>query len=220
MKILATALVLLAAPLASLPAQQMDMEMRMKWALAELVHYDVVAEYSAPTSTLIDGGYKTAVKDRFELSFDYAPTKVSVVGKPAFKNVASTVSNVYEGVCRQPEVNGPYEHLEVLDTKPAMGTVDLTIKRTFPAGGTPFVNEEGKCGLRPAAARVETVTHSIPVIPGTFFATPSLAPKHVRIGEKASETNTVTIGKDEKTIVVDDSAVNGWKYTYTLKIAK
>lgn len=196
---------------------QMDMELRMKWATAELVHYDVAAEYSAPTPVL--ARHKTAVKDRFELSFDYVPLKVAIVGKPIFKNSVSTVSTVFEDVCMQPQVNGPYEHLDIIDAKPGMGALELTIKRTFPPGARPGINETtGKCELTPVEGKVDTLAYQIPVIPGTVFGTPMLAPGHVRIGESASENNTVTIGKDQKTIVVD--AGNGWKYTYSLRIAK
>jgi hypothetical protein len=192
-------------------------------ARGELDLVDAVAAqkcipWRAASRVALAGGQQTSVKDRFEVGFDYIPMQAAIAGKPLFKNAASTVSAVYEGVCRQPEVAGAYEHLDVVDAKPARGSIELTIKRTFPSGGIPFVNEEGKCGLRPAAAKIDTVTHTIPVIPGTFFGTPALAPKHVLIGESASETNTVTIGKDQKTIVVVDE--KGWKYTYTLRIAK
>jgi hypothetical protein len=94
------------------PQDQMDMELRMKWATAELVHYDVVAEYAAPTPVLTS--HKTAVKDRFEVGFDYVPLKVAIVGTPVFKNSVSTVSNVFDEVCMPLKVNGPYEHLYTL----------------------------------------------------------------------------------------------------------
>lgn len=204
--------------LAAAVQDQMDMELRMKWAMAELVHYDVVAEYSAPTRVI--AGFKTGVKDRFEVSFDYVPLKSSVTGKPVFKNAVSTVTNVFEGApCMQVEALGPYEHLDIMDAKPTLGALELTIKRTFPAGRLPKINEvTGQCEFSGTEAKVETLTHAITVILGTVFGAPALAPKHVRIGESASEDNTVTVGKDQKTIVVDSAT--GWKYTYTLRIVK
>ena len=206
------------ASLAAGQQDQMDMDVYMKWAKAELIHYDVVAEYSAQTPVL--EGYKTAVKDRFELSFDYIPVKVSITGKPVFKNATSTVSSASEGaVCLQLEALGPYEHLDILEVKPGFAALELRIRRTFPAGRIPGRSDTtGKCGFTTSAAKVETMTHAIPAIPGTVFGDPSLAPKSVLIGESASQTNTVTVGKDEKTIVVVDE--KGWKYTYSLRIAK
>jgi hypothetical protein len=213
---------LVAASVASLAAAQQDMniELYMKWGQAELVHYDVVAEYSAKTRVL--EGYKTAVTDRFELSFDAAPQKLSVIGKPVFKNTVSTMSKDFvDALCLPLEAIGPYEHLDIIDAKPAFGSLELTIKRSFPAGRIPGRSEmTGQCSYRSTLDKVETLEFSVPIILGIAFAAPSLAPKHVKIGESASQTSNVIVGKDEKTIIVDDIATNGWKYTYTLKFVK
>jgi hypothetical protein len=214
-------------------AQQIDPELLMKWSTAEVIHYDVVAEYSRVTEIMTGGSLgqwkAAAVKDRFEISFDVSPATATFVGKPVFKNLPSTVSKVFEGTpCQPPKVDGPYEHLEVIDVKTGLGQLELTAKRVYPAGASPYpyqcdragLDEKNACSLEAIAAKTVTVTHVIPAIPGKFLVMADLAPKHVRIGENVSETNTVTIGKDEKTIVVDDTATNGWKYTYTIRIAK
>ena len=70
-----------------------NMELFMKWAAAEIVHYDVVGEYSAPTVILdaaggLPGGKgrgvdRVVVKDRFEASFDWGPV-AGLVGRPVF----------------------------------------------------------------------------------------------------------------------------------------
>jgi hypothetical protein len=213
------------APVAS--AQDIDPELFMKWAAAEVVHYDVVAEYSGVTVTLTGGKgawrswNQSAVKDRFEISFDWNPAKLTLVGTPVYRNSPSNASKVFEGACQQPVFDGPYEHLEIVGVTFSLpGELHLSAKRMFPAGAQPNLGDNGRCGLEAVAAKTEMVTHSVPIIPGTALVMPHLAPKHVRIGEKVSETNTVAIGTDQKTIVVDDTATNGWKYTYTLRIVK
>jgi hypothetical protein len=204
-------------------AQGFDPELFMKWAQAEVVHYDVVAEYSGVTVTLTGGKgsmkswNQSAVKDRFEISFDFNPAKLMLVGTPVFRNSPSTASKVFEGACQQPVFNGPYEHLEIVGvTFSFPGELQLTAKRMFPAGAAPNQNEVGRCGLEAVAAKTETVTHLLPVILGQVLVMPAAGPSEVRIGEGSS--GKVTIGKDQKTIVVDNAG--GWKYTYTLRIAK
>jgi hypothetical protein len=207
-------------PLAAGDRQQVDMELYMRWAQAQLVHYDVVADYSGQTPILV-GAAKASVKDRFEVSFDYVPMSGTITGKPVFKNVVTTFSTVFEVVCAKPQVNGPYEHLDIVDTKPAKTTLELTIKRSFPSGALPGRSDTtGECGLGPVAAHVETLVDKIPAIPGMFFAMPGKTPTHIQIGEHSSQTGAVTFAKDGKTIVVDDTATNGWKYTYTVTIVE
>ena len=205
-------------------AQGLDPEMLIKWTRATVVHYDVVAEYSRGTQILTGGSFgrwrETAVKDRFEVSFDWNPTINAFVGKPVFKNAPSTVGSVFEGACRQPKVDGLYEHLEILEAKGGHLELELTIRRMYPGGASPYLNENGVCGMEALAPKTVTATHVLGVVPGSAFAAPQFAPKHVRVGEQPSATGAVTVGKDEKTIVVDDTATNGWKYTYTLKIVK
>jgi len=216
--ILVTLIAASAVSLAARRQDQMDMELRMKWALAELIHYDVVAEYSAKTPVL--AGYKTAVTDRFEVSFDYFPQKASFADKPVFKNNVSTVSKDFEGAaCMHLEALGAYEHLDTVAVKAGLGVLEMTIKRSFPAGRIPRQNEvSGECEFRTSAAKVETLTHLIPMIPGTFFATPGIDVGALRIGEPASGANKTTVGKDGKTMVV--VAQSGWKYTYTVTLVK
>ena len=204
-------------------AQEFDPELFMKWAQAEVVHYDVVAEYSGVTVTLTGGKgawrswNQSAVKDRFEISFDWYFSKLTLVGTPVYRNSPSTASKVFEGACQQPVFNGPYEHLDIVGVKFSLpGELLLTANRMFPAGAQPNLGDNGRCGLEAIAAKTETVTHLVPIIPGTLLVMPNTAPKQIRIGEGG--VGKMTIGKDEKTIVVDDA--NGWKYTYTLRIVK
>lgn len=223
-------IVALFAPVAFV--QQMDPELLMKWATAEVIHYDVVAEYSAPTSILsngsaglpgkVSGSDRVAVKDRFEISVDAGRAHIGVVGKPAIRNFPSTVAaNPFEGACRQPPpISGAYDHIEVLDYKYEVNSLVLTTKRTYPAGSVPLLNEVGVCGLHPVAARTETVIHHLPLIEGTLLAMPASGARF-RVGDEdsGSAPNRLIVQPDGKTAVLDDSS-RGWKYTYTLKIVK
>lgn len=190
-------------------AQDIDAELLLKWGGAQTVHYDVVAEY-AGEMTILRGsnrwGGEALVKDRFEVSFDWSPVQTKLVGKPVFKNFPSTVPpDIFARSCAQPPITGNYDHVEITDVKPSVLGLELAVKRTYPAGQIPYLNEVGKCGLIASPAKTETLTHEIIPPSGTFFATPHLAPKNV------------TVGKDGKTIVVVDKD-KGWKYTYTLRI--
>jgi len=222
----------LGLPLSSAAVSGQDFELRMKWALAEIVHYDIVGEYSAPVEILSapggtgdgkgSGVNRVTVKDRFEVSLDWAPTQVSLVGKPVFKNYPSTVaSNLFEGACQQaPPLSGSYDHIEIIDFKVVLAELELSTRRTFPGGSVPVLNEMGRCGLIPVAAKTETVMHRLPILLGTLFATPELAPTNTRVGDAGTSAATkLIVGRDGKTMVLDDSS-RGWKYTYTLKIVK
>jgi hypothetical protein len=213
-------------------ARDQDMELRMKWALAEDVHYDVVAEYSAPTEILgpvnesqgrWSGASKAPVADRFEISFDMSPMTRTPIGKVAFKNYPSVVGpGLFAGACQQPPpLKGSYEHLEVVEATVEGTDVVLTTTRTFPEGSVPITNETVPCALHVAPATTRTLTHRVVVIPGTFLATPALAPTNIAtVGEEnSSAPNKVIVAGDGKTMVLDNSA-RGWKYTYTLRIVK
>lgn len=173
---------------------QEQVEAMLKWGMAEVVHYDVVAEYSGQTMIPAFRDW-VAVKDRFEISFDWSPTKLTLVGKPAFKNFPSTVPpRAFPGACQQPPpLSGGYEHFDIVDMKlESIGGLELTVKRTFPAGAIPVVGETGNCALRAVAAGTETMTHGVLIPQGINLVMPETA------GEN------ITVLKDGKTIVLDD----------------
>lgn len=215
-----------------IPALAQNPEQLLKWAGAQVIHYDVVAEYSAPTSIIrpegglpgkVSGAYETVVKDRFEISFDYSPTQVAVIGKPVFGNSASVVApGLFAGACRQPPpVTGTYDHLEVVDVGTEPNGLVLTTKRTYVAGSVPLLNEVAVCGLHPVPAMTAMVTHRVPILPGTYIAMPQIAAtaRNMVGDEGSSAPNKVIVGTDGKTMILDDSE-RGWKYTYTLRITK
>ena len=213
-------------------AHTQNPEELMKWGLAEVVHYDIVGEYAAPTMIVAPGGGlpgmwsgsdRVAVTDRFEISLDAGRAHIGVVGKPVIRNFPSTMAaKVFEGACRQPPpLSGRYEHIEVIDYKYGINELDLTTKRTYPGASVPLTNEVGHCGLHPVPGRTDTVTHRLPVIEPTFLAMPGALRSASRIGDvdTPSAPNKVTVQPDGKTLIVDDSS-RGWKYTYTLRIVK
>ena len=192
-----------------------------KWASAQMVHYDVVAEFAGPANVMVTtvpviGGaltYSAQVQDRFEVGFDWSPTSMELMGKPTFKNFASSLPKGTppgrEG-CASPKPAGTYEHADVTDAKngPAgSNALVLSLKRTQAAGAVPYVNENGCNNWANAAATVVTTTLGMQVPPGMYLAMPQAA------------GNTITVGTDGKTMVLDDKASN-WKYTYTLRIVK
>jgi len=213
---LTAAVVAFAQPL---PAQ--DMDEFMKWAAAEDVHYDVVAEYTglakvlvAPDDSRAVAGYEAAVTDRYEVSFDWNPTQMAMIGEPRFKNFPSTTTNDLPGgsmfgmACPSPKIEGSYEHMDVVAAKagmPGSNSIEVTGNRTHPPGQVAFAGE-GPCNnWQPMPGRIESVTDGVFVPPGSYFAMSGMADSNTRVD---SANHVIT--------VINQSS--GWKYTYTLRI--
>ena len=211
----------LAILVSTVRAQNID-EMA-KWTSAEVVHYDVVAEYTGTTPVLVPikgapvTSYPTQVKDRYEIGFDWNPTEMTMVGKPVFKNFPSTLpvgtparSSFNAQTCPQPRMTGSYDHVEVIGAKTGMlgsNSLELSVKRTYPAGAIPYATEVPGCtNWADAPAKIDTVTEGLFVPPGMYLAMPAAA------------APGMTIGKDGKTINFQDKL--GWAYVYTLRIVK
>ncbi len=211
----------LAVLVPSIRAQNID-EMA-RWTSAEVVHYDVIAEYTGSTAVLVAikgapvTSYPTQVKDRYEIGFDWSPTEMTMVGKPVFKNFPSTLpvgtparSSFNAQACPQPRMTGSYDHVEVIGAKTGMlgsNSLELTVKRTYPAGAIPYATEVPGCSnWAEALATIDTVTEGLFVPPGMYLAMPAAA------------APGMTIGKDGKTINLQDK--RGWSFTYTLRIVK
>lgn len=207
-------------PVSSVGAQQsaQAIEDMVKWQTANAVHYDVVAEYTGTTAILMPpagapvGPYRAQVKDHYEISFDWNPGSMEMVGKPVFKNFPATLPSgtpggtMFQQACPPPKVNGTYDHVEVVGAKTGMmgtNSLELSVKRTFPAGSVPYA-AEGPCNnWLDVPAKTETTTSGMLVPPGMYFAMPSAMPSNL------------TLGKDGKTMTLRD---NEWTYTYTLRI--
>ena len=202
-------------------AQNVD-EM-VRWTSAEVVHYDVVAEFTGETAILVPNkgapvtSYSTQVKDRYEIGFDWNPIEMTMVGKPVFKNYPSTLPggtparpSFNAQTCPQPKIAGSYDHVEVLAAKTGMmgsNSLELSVKRSFPAGAIPYATEMPGCvNWADAPAKIDTVTEGLFVPPGMYLAMPAAA------------APGMTIGKDGKTINFQNKL--GWAYTYTLRIVK
>jgi hypothetical protein len=68
----------------------------MKWSAAEIVHYDVLADFSGEVEIMRAQGtpYRTQVKDRVEVGFDWNQNETKLVGTPVVKNFPTTVGAV------------------------------------------------------------------------------------------------------------------------------
>lgn len=204
------------------PVGAQDMDAMMKWTVAEVVHYDVVAEFAGSTFVLkapagaAVPGYTTQVKDRYEMGFDWSPSKMALVGAPTFRNFPATLPNGMPGGtsmgrgCPPPKVNGTFDFVEIVGAKtglPGSNSLQLSTARNYPAGSVPYALD-GPCALwLDLAKNTQPVSMGMIVPPGMYFAMPAAAGK------------TITVGKDGKTMTLVDKA-NGWTYTYTLRIVK
>ena len=100
--------------------------------------------------------------------------------------------------------------MEVIGAKTGMlgsNSLELSVKRTYPAGAIPYATEVPGCtNWADTPAKIDTVTEGLFVPPGMYLGMPAAAPAGM------------TIGKDGKTITLQDKL--GWAYTYTLRIVK
>jgi len=209
--IITLAALLLTMGMVSARAQQPDMDLMMKWSSVAVIHYDVVAEYAGETEILRGPRGFThflQVKDRVNVVFDWNQNETKLAGTPIIKNSPTTVSpGTPKTGCPPVRVDGAYEFADVTAAKGVENSpvLELTAKRTFPAGAIPYPGQHatGTCGdaWDESAARSEIVTLGIIVVPAMYFAMPRVAPAGT------------TVGKDGKTIT---SVQNGWTYTYTM----
>ena len=199
------------SPAAPLSAQ--DLEAMLKWSQAEAIHYDVVAEYAGATPTLSTRGAPVGIApsqitDRYEISFDWSPTSMAMVGKATWKNFPTNVPEMSGGKCPAPKITGSYDHIEVVDAKtglPASNSLELSIKRSYPAAVMTYPNENGVCTPLEVPAGTTMDKEGLIVPLGMYFAMPQAVPANI------------TVGKDGKTMTLKDRE---WTYTYTLRIVK
>jgi len=202
-------------------ARAQDPNDMMKWVMAEVIHYDVVAAYSGDAVIMTSDGdppvrYSTRVTDRFEMGFDWNPSTMSLVGVPTFRNFPSALPDGTPGFismgiqCPGPKVNSPYDHFEVTGaTAGAMGSnsLELSLTRTYAAGSVAFANEYGCENWAETSDTSDVVTHGIFVPPGMYLAMP----------KETLAANITVSGPDA--IVIEDEKT-GWQYTYSLKVKK
>jgi hypothetical protein len=206
MTLLATSLALGATPIT---AQQPDLDLMAKWSGADVVHYDVVAEFSGETEILRANGvaYQAPVKDRIEVGFDWNQLEMKLVGTPVIKNFPTTTAQGKAlPPCPLPRVTGAYEHATATAASSVAynPVVNLAATRAFPTGAMPHRDELG-CGTTwdEVAAKSEPAGVSVLVLPSLYLAMPAAAGA------------SVTVGKDGKTMT---STISGWTYTYTLSM--
>jgi hypothetical protein len=198
-------------------AQAPNVELMMKWAAVDIVHYATVGEYSGEPTILtsVKGSTRKArVADRVEFGFDWDPKQYKVVGVPTLKNFPSTlVSLTAVTGGPPPKMTGAYEHFDLMSVKGGGAPViDLAIKTTYPAGAVPLANDvpPAPCGSSwdNATARSASSTMQIIVPPTMYFGAP------MAMGEGGS------ISKDGKSFIFADMNKSGWTWTYTLTPVK
>lgn len=192
-----------------------ELQAMLKWQQAQTIRYDVVAEYKGETAVVEMPGNspvgpsRVLVADRYEISFDWNPNEMAMAGNAVLKNFPATLpAEMPSGKCGSLKLAGPYDHVEVLSaqTGPAgSNSVQLSIKRTFPAAALSYANEKGVCTPLTVPAATSTDVAGVVVPLGLFFAIPSAVPSNI------------TVGKDGRTMTLKDRE---WTYTYTLRIVK
>ena len=201
------------ASLASAQGQP-DLQAMLKWQTAQIIHYHVVAEYAGATATLAKppnapvGAGNSQVTDRFEIGFDWDPASMAMIGKATVKNFPSKASPIPAGKCAAPTLSGSYDHVEVLDVKTgpaASNSLELSVRRTYPAGVITYPNEKDICTRLAIPARTDIDKAGVLVPLGLFFVMPQAVPANI------------TVGKDGRTMTLKDRE---WTYTYTLRILK
>jgi hypothetical protein len=196
-------------------AQAQNMEAMMKWTTAQVVRYDVVAEYKGQTSIASIppnspiSKYDAQVVDRYEIGFNWNPQSMAMEGAPTIRNLPTSLpTGVPAGKCGAPQLTGAYDHAEVTGAKtglPGSNSLALSIKRSYPAVAFQLPNEKGVCTPLNAPAKADMQTSGIVVPPGMYFAMPAAKPANI------------TVDGDGKTMTLKQKE---WTYTYTMRIVK
>lgn len=191
-----------------------DLEAMLKWQQAQVIHYDVVAQFRGDTSILEVprnspiGAMRAAVADRYEISFDWDPNAMAMVGEAVIRNFPATLPDgAPAGKCGPPKFTGSYDD-EVVSAKtgvPGSNSLELTVKSSYPSAALAYANEKDVCTplTVPSASRSDVRGLLVPL--GMFFAMPAAVPENL------------TVGKDGKTMTLKEG---NWTYTYTLRIAR
>lgn len=185
---------------------QFDGEVMAKWAAVEIVHFEVVGEIADKHVQIppTDADLYADVVDRVALSFDWNKHKNDFVGVPKFENHAGKVSNLVgmgDG-CPAGEINGPYEHFDILEVKRMDGgSIELVGKRVHPETS---VAESCGAGRRiyPGAETPQT----------QYIAPPD--PMMFAYAKMLPADGPLKITPDGKSIVMT-AQNNNWVWTFT-----
>ncbi|MFL6578106.1 MAG: hypothetical protein ACJ8MR_15890 [Povalibacter sp.] len=185
-------------------AQEMDMNVMMKWASADVIRYHIVGVYQDRINIASDGSSLADVTDGLIVDLTWQLSKSKLVGQPTFQNVKTVIKNLSdrESNCLPPVPKGPYEHYDVLSIKEDMaGALELQVRTSYPE-----VEVVQFCtGSRKSVpAKMETRPEPFGVVSPVIF------------GMELPDSGDVHISQDKKSIVTTQ---NGWTWTLTPSIA-
>jgi hypothetical protein len=194
---------LLAPPLASAQAPQMDMDAMMKWASADLIRYHIVGVYQGKPNIASDGAGRADVSDRVVIDFTWKLSEMKLVGQPTFQNTKSTVTNPvdYEPKCLVPILKGEYEHYELLGIKDGLsGMLEFQVQTSYPVVE---VAQFCTASRKSVPAKKEISSEQFVVVSPVSFGMP------------LPDSDDLRISKDKKSLIMKK---DGWTWTYTPSI--
>lgn len=185
-------------------AQQMDMNVMMKWASADVIRYHIVGVYQDKTYIASDGAGQADITDGLVADLTWQLSTSKLVGKPTFQNVKTVVRNVAdrEPKCLPPVMKGAYEHYDVLSIKEDMaGALELQVRTSYPEVEIAQFCTDGR---KAVPAKTETRPEPFGVVSPVIFGMP------------LTDSDNVKISPDKKSII---TWKDGWTWTLTPSIA-
>lgn len=195
------------ALLQSAPAAAQDMAAMEKWAKVEIVHYEVVGEFTRKHVQIppTDADLYADVFERVTLFFDWNKKKGVIVGTPTIRNDAARVSNLVgmEKKCPTGKLNGPYEHFDVVEIRQAKPreALELVGKRIHP---DTMVADSCNSKLR--------LFKGATVAAKEYIGPPD--PQALAMAGMIPKDGPITVTPDGKSIVMK-ALNNNWIWTYT-----
>ncbi|MBX3675959.1 MAG: hypothetical protein KF853_02945 [Rhodocyclaceae bacterium] len=195
------------ALLQSAPAAAQDMAAMQKWEKVEIVHYEVVGEFTRKHVQIppTDADLYADVFERVTLSFDWNKKKGVIVGTPTIKNDAARVSNLMgmDKKCPTGKLNGPYEHFDVVEIRQAKPreALELVGKRIHP---DTMVADSCNSKLR--------LFKGATVAAKEYIGPPD--PQALAMAGMIPKDGPITVTPDGKSIVMK-ALNNNWIWTYT-----
>lgn len=188
-------------------AQLFDEKEMAKWSNAEVVHYEIVGEFSRKQVQIppTDADLYADVTERVRISLDWNRTSKKIVGTPKIINEPGTLAKItgLDAKCPAGKVNGPYEHFDVSEIRPMAGmpeTLELIGKRIHPETQ---VAESCSSKLRRYKGAVKPVTE--------FIGIPDAIGLAIRMNPAQGG---VRLSPDFKSIVVSGQN-SSWVWTFT-----
>jgi hypothetical protein len=184
-------------------AQQMDMDVMMRWGSADVIQYHIVGDYQAETTIASDGSGRADATDQVVIDLTWKLSEAKLVGTPTFQNAKSAVANLHdaEPSCLAPVLKGEYEHYELQGIKEGLaGALEFEVLTIYPD-----VEVAQDC----TASRI--------AVPGSRKVRPEdfVIPSPVMMGMPLPDSDDLRVSPD-KTFMTRKSG--GWTWTFTPSI--